>query len=80
MWGVQVFGKSGLFSRERKALPCRGKRRAAFGGWMFEMWDFFSEMGGLKCGVFFVEEDVFWWREKLRRRGQAPGGVWRMDV
>ena len=27
---------------------------------MFEMWDFFREMGGLKCGVFFVEEDVFW--------------------
>ena len=43
---------------------------------MFEMWDFFSEMGGLKCGVFFGEEDVFSRERKAPQAGASAG--WRL--
>lgn len=42
---------------------------------MFEMWDFFREMGGLKCGVFFVEEDVFWGGKESPKGANMAGAI-----
>ena len=58
--------------------PCGAgaNARGAFGGWVFEMWDFFREMGGLKCGVFFRGERCFFWGgERVFFEGEeSPAG------
>ena len=45
---------------------------------MFEMWDFFREMGGLKCGMFFGGERCFLVERKAPQAGaSATPGTWR---